>query len=437
MNERSLRVLLGADTAGELVETNGIWQFTYDANWLEHAGRVALSPHLPLSAEPILDGATKRPVQWFFDNLLPEEQLRARLAREARLDEADAFGLLEAYGAESAGALTLLRPGNAIPRGSLTPLDDGALLERIRNLPRETLEARAPKKMSLAGAQNKLAVVITDACLFEPEGAQASTHVLKPDHPDASAYPHSAANEWFTMALASRLDVAVPTVAHRYVPAAESEHGHEAIYVVERFDRVRHGDEVVRLHAIDGCQALNLAREYKYASMTAESLAAIAELTRSRAVTRMRLFRWAAFNVMVANADAHLKNLSFMMTPRGVELAPHYDLVSTACFDVGTGTAAWGRVPMSLALPAARTFGEVRAESLLALGEALKLRRPVAARILETLRTRIGATADALIEEFERRPYPARAAVLRGGELRVLRQIRHVVIADMQKQLAA
>jgi serine/threonine-protein kinase HipA len=436
VKERRLQVVLGRDPIGELRDAKGIWRFTYDPAWLERADAIALSPHVPLSHEPVVDGGSDRPVQWFFDNLLPEEQLRSRMAREARTSEADAFGLLEAYGAESAGALTLLRPGETPPPGSLAPLDDVALLERIRNLPRETLAGKAPKKMSLAGAQNKLAVVIADGEIFEPRGAYASTHVLKPDHPDAAAYPHSTVNEWFTMELAARLALDVPAVSHRYVPAADWKRGHEAIYVVERFDRARTPSEVVRLHAIDGCQLLNLAREYKYAGMTLENVVAIAELTRSRAASRMRLFRWVVFNVLVANADAHLKNLSFLATAQGVELAPHYDLVSTGCFDAGADPGSWGRVPMSLKLPGAEVFGEVRASTLMVLGEALRLRPQVAARIVENLRSRVGLVADALIEAFERRPFPGRASALRAGELRVLRQIRHVVIGQMERQLA-
>lgn len=435
MNDRVLQVFLGPDRVGELSEGGGVWRFTYDGEWQRRADRVALSPHLPFSPEPLVDGSTSRPLQWFFDNLLPEEGLRQRMAREVRVSEADAFGLLAAYGSESAGALTLLAQGQALAPGALAPLDERSLLARIRGLSRETLPAKAPKKMSLAGAQHKLAIVLEGGRMFEPQGAMPSTHILKPDHPDANAYPHSAVNEWFTMRLAARLGLEVPAAEHRYVPVEDSPGGHEAIYVVERFDRVRRGDKVRRIHAVDGCQVLNLDRTYKYSAMTIESLLAIAGQARSRAATRIRLFRWAVFNVLVANADAHLKNLSFLMTPQGCELAPHYDLVSTASFDVEGDPAAWRRVPMSLALPGAERFGDVTARSLIGLGESLGLRAKVAARIVEAMRSAIGPAADELIAEFEQRTFVESAAVLRGGELRVLRQIRHVVVAEMVRRL--
>lgn len=436
MTERRLNLFLDAGRIGELHDVDGIWRFVYDPAWIARAEAIALSPHVPLSPEPLTDGATHRPLQWFFDNLLPEEALRTRLAREARVDEADAFGLLEAYGSESAGALTLLRDGEEMPPGAINPLDDLTLLQRIRNLPRETLENRAPKKMSLAGAQNKLAVVIWEGQVFEPVGASASTHILKPNHPDAEVYPHSAVNEWFTMALAARLGLEVPSVSHRYVPSANSPEGYEAIYVVERFDRAREGELVRRVHAIDGCQALNLDRAFKYRAMATERLLEIANLTRSRAATRMKLFRWTIFNILVANADAHLKNLSFLMTPAGLELAPFYDLVSTGCFDAHATPAGWrDAVEMSLKLPTADHFGSVTVAALVQLGEAFLLRPQVAGRAIEALRSRVEAAADALIQEYEHRPFPEGAAILRAGELRVLRQVRHVVIAEMARLL--
>lgn len=437
MTERWLDVFLDANRVAELADVDGIWRLTYDAAWLARRDSIALSPHLPLGTEPILDGATRRPLQWFFDNLLPEEALRTRLAREARVDDADAFGLLEAYGAESAGALTLLKPGTSFPAGSLVPLDEQGLLQRIRSLPRETLPNQAPKKMSLAGAQNKLAVVLKGAEIFEPEGAAPSTHILKPNHSDADAYPHSAVNEWFTMALAARLELDVPEVGHRYVPTAESDGGHEAIYTVRRFDRAESVEGVRRLHAIDGCQALNLDRAYKYSQMTVENLLAMANLARSRAATRIKLFRWTVFNVLVANADAHLKNISFLATPGGYELSPHYDLVSTGCFDAHGDPARWREIPMSLRLPGAQLFAEARADSLVQLGEALQLRPQVAARVVEAMRSRVVAEADALIAQYEACQFPASAAILRAGEFRVLRQVRHVVIGEMAQQLAA
>lgn len=129
---RELEVWLDAERIGRLSERGNLWQFAYDATW--DGGD--LSPALPRSQGTIVDGASQRPVQWFFGNLLPEEGVRGLLAQDAQLDAADSFGLLAWYGRESAGALTLLPPGEVASSTGMTSLSDDALSRRIRNLPR-------------------------------------------------------------------------------------------------------------------------------------------------------------------------------------------------------------------------------------------------------------------------------------------------------------
>lgn len=110
MTERALLASINQAAVGTLQEDGGLWRFQYTSSWLGNSEAFALSPHLPLTAEPLLDGASERPVQWYFDNLLPEETQRVLLAGDAKLDAADAFGLLAWYGAESAGSVTLSPP---------------------------------------------------------------------------------------------------------------------------------------------------------------------------------------------------------------------------------------------------------------------------------------------------------------------------------------
>src|SRR5690606_25953366 len=109
----------------------------------------------------------------------------------------------------------------------------------IRGLPRLPLTHAAPKRMSLAGAQHKLAVNFDGEVFFEPVDETPSTHILKPDHPDP-AYAHSVANEYFVMRLAARMRLQVPRVAKLYIP--------EPVYVIERFDRLKTEAGWERLH---------------------------------------------------------------------------------------------------------------------------------------------------------------------------------------------
>ena len=97
--------------AGTLSEGDDLWAFQYTRAWAEDPAGFDLSPALPRDRLEHLDGGTLRPVQWYFDNLLPEELLRQAIAKAANVLGDDAFALLEYLGAESAGSLTLLPAG--------------------------------------------------------------------------------------------------------------------------------------------------------------------------------------------------------------------------------------------------------------------------------------------------------------------------------------
>lgn len=435
MNGRSLRASINQTELGTLQEAGGLWRFQYASAWLDNPLSFALSPHLPLTAEPLLDGASQRPVQWYFDNLLPEEGQRVLLAGDARIDAADAFGLLAHYGAESAGSVILLSP-DAGPQEiePLRPLPDDALQARIRQLPKAPLAHAAIKRMSLAGAQHKLAVVLQDGALFEPAGATPSTHILKPDHPDED-YRHSVINEWFVMRLAKRLGLDVPDVHRRYVPSP--------VYLIDRFDRVLGAQGWQRRHVIDACQLLGLDRSFKYAQGSMASLAALANACRSPAVARARIFEWLVFNVLVGNSDAHLKNLSFLVSHDGVQLAPFYDLLSVASYD----TPAFGRkgwpAQTQLAWPilGVRHFADIDRALLLEAGAALNLAKGTAERLLENLRSRIAQEAETLyvgVETENTRISSERSnlSATMAGESRCLRTILYTIIKEMTKQLA-
>ena len=434
MSGRSLRASINQQEVGSLQEVAGLWSFQYTPDWLANPKGFALSPHIPFSAQPLLDGASQRPVQWYFDNLLPEEDQRVLLAKDARLDAADAFGLLAWYGAESAGSVTLLPP-EAAPQTIelLRPLPDDALQARIRQLPKSPLTHAAIKRMSLAGAQHKLAVVLEDGALFEPAGATPSTHILKPDHPDTD-YPHSVINEWFVMRLARRLGLDVPEVHRRYVPSP--------VYLIDRFDRVAGAQGWQRRHAIDACQLLGLDRSFKYTQGSMDSLAALANACRSPAVARSRLFGWLVFNVLVGNSDAHLKNLSFLVSHEGVQLAPFYDLLSVATYDSPAFDKSGWPAQTQLAWPilGVRHFSDIRRGLLLEAGVALNLVKGTAERLLENLRSRIVSEAEALYAEVEAEnariahARPELAATM-AGESRCVRAISHTVIKEMARQI--
>lgn len=419
--KRELLAWIGDHLVGHLYDDNGVWSFRYADDW----AAFDLCPSLPRAQGSIVDNSSQRPVQWYFDNLLPEEGQRQLLAADVRLDAGDAFALLAYYGAESAGSLTLLPPGEALPSGALRALTDEALARRIAAMPRLPLTHEAHKRMSLAGAQHKLAVVLKDGELYEPVGAAPSTHILKPDHPER-AFAHSVINEWFCMRLAARVDLTVPNVSRHYVP--------QPIYLIERFDRQVQGDTWQRLHSIDACQMLGLDRHFKYQAGSIERLVQLLGLTTAPAVTRTRLFNWLLFNVLIGNTDAHLKNISFLVGSRGQQLSPFYDLLSTAVYETRVFDQDRWPHATTLAWPilGESHLARIDRQHLLDAAEALGLKRSPANAQLQRMQERIVAHTDELLTQTqqENTELAAQRPELRAtfaGEMRCLRAIRALV----------
>jgi serine/threonine-protein kinase HipA len=442
MSNRELTVHINEEHVGALRESDGLWSFEYTEHWLRAPGSFDLSPALTRARRLHVDGASDRPVQWYFDNLLPEDAMRNVLAKEAWLSGEDAFGLLGYFGAESAGSLVLMDPNHprVMERG-LKPLPLPELSRRIKNLPRASLMRDAPKKMSLAGAQHKLLVTLQGGQLFEPLPGTPSTHILKPNHLDPG-YPASVINEFFCMRLARVLGLPVPTVTRLYVP--------EPVYIVERFDRIETPEtsEVKRLHIIDTCQLLNKAHTFKYTAAQVSTLAQAAVACRERAAARLRLFEWVVFNFLIGNGDNHLKNISFEVDARGFHIAPAYDLVSTAAYDtraIADERAQWPRSPLAIPIGSATHFADVRRSDLLESARTLGIAHATSERLLERLREHILIRADEIILEIRHESERADAdgpkegadtkKAIRAMESRVLDVVRHIILGETVKQL--
>jgi len=439
MSERFLNIFINDQRVGQLAEQNNLWSFKYAQDWVNLPESFDLSPALSRMQLLHQDGATNRPVQWYFDNLLPEENMRTILAGEAKLPSEDAFGLLAYFGRESAGSLVLLMPEDlTLQEQGLVPLSFPELSERIVNLPHASISQNAPKKMSLAGAQHKLLIVLQGEALFEPLANTPSTHILKPNHQDP-AYSASVMNEYFTMKLARAAGLDVPNVYRLYVP--------QPVYVVERFDRVVSELEPIRrLHIIDSCQLLNKSREFKYYGANLSALALAINQCRNKAVARLAIYRWLVFNLLVGNGDNHLKNLSFLVNASGVNIAKAYDLLSIAVYDTRTFAhekAAWPNTALALPIGNTTTFSAVTREEVLGAGIALGLSRKTAERELDRQLVSLLPEADRLIAEVENgfkkfeleySDEPSVATTL-ASERQVLRAIRYVILADMVVQL--
>ena len=431
---RELQISIDDQPVGTLFENQGIWSLQYTPEWISSG--FPLSPKLPLQLTEIVDTGTTRPVQWYFDNLLPEEGVRQQLinAQTAPANGVqpalDAWWLLENYGSESAGALTLLPPDTEQAQTGLRPLLDAELEARIQRMERIPITQEAPKKMSVAGAQQKLLVYVDgEDKLFEPIGRQPSSHLLKPNSV-SDFYPHSAVNEWFCARVAQGLKLNVPAVELRYVPST--------VYLIQRFDRQVVNGVLRRRHIIDCAQLLSIAAAFKYNYSGGAALRQVIDNVRIKARSRLELFRWVVFNILIGNGDAHLKNLSLFVSRDGYALAPHYDLVSTAAWArpeiVGKAGPAWPNIELSFPVGNATHFADVRKTDLMQLADVIELPKTIAATLLEYMVENVGQVAGAVKAE-----YLARTDTFdntRAGELRMINAICEMPVREMTAALS-
>lgn len=319
-----LDVYLNQNLAGQLQEDRGKLSFAYEQAWLDSELFLPLSVTMPRTAEPFPDEVA-RP---FFENLLPEGDIRAAIAKLKHVSERNTFGLLGEIGGDCAGAISLWPHGEKPSKNQgYTELTDARLIEVLAGMAsRPLLVVDDELRLSLAGAQNKLPVYYDGTQLSLPRGSEPSSHILKPG---AQGFRKMPANEHFCMRLAAALGLPVPDSTILRKP--------EALYLVERYDRVRTpGGTLSRIHQIDFCQALSLPSHKKYEHEGGPNLAAcfdvIKRYSARPAVDRSHLISWVIFNFLIGNADAHAKNLSLLIKPDGVMLTPFYDLVSTAVY---------------------------------------------------------------------------------------------------------
>lgn len=326
---RTLDVYLADRLVGRLVqEDTGQLQFAYDAGWLQAADARPISQSLPLRAEPF----GHRECRPFFSGLLPEAEKREVIARVLGVTPRNDFILLDRLGGECAGAITFVHAGEEPPRPPTTadyrPLSEEELARILCSLPeRPLLAGEEGVRLSLAGAQDKLPVLVVDDAVALPLHGAPSSHIVKPQ---IRCFQDTVQNEAFCLMLADRLDLHV-------IPAEVRRAKDESFLLVGRYDRIRTADGgLQRLHQEDFCQALGVPPELKYQNEGGPSLADCFKLVRrscSRpAVDLIRLLDYVIFNFLIGNHDAHGKNYSIVYGDRGVELAPLYDVVSTAAY---------------------------------------------------------------------------------------------------------
>lgn len=267
---------------------------------------------------------------------------------------------------------------------------------------RPLIKSRDDASMSLAGAQDKMGVRYDPKTrqLWEPVGGAPSTHILKPENRNPAFVP-TVINEYLCMRLAKRMKLPVPDVYLERLP--------EPVLIVERYDRKvtsRYvtSDEatpshVTCLHQIDFCQLLNKDSFFKYERngnlVGLREIFDQTKLFKTPGPARLHLVDWVIFNFLIGNADAHAKNLSALVTPQGLELAPFYDLLSVV---------PYGDERLALFIGYAETFDAVTSVAWQEFCEDCQLSYPAFKKRLEYFCKRLPAAWKAETKGMEGMP---------------------------------
>ena len=382
--------------------------FQYEKAWIEREHALPLSLSLPLQDAAFEDDAARA----FFANLLPESELRKMISRQLHVSEGNDFALLEAVGGECAGAVSLLPEGELwSDEGEYKPLTDDALNQLVREMPQKPmLVAEGDIRLSLAGAQNKLPVFYDMGVVSLTKGYVPSSHILKPP---MEHFSNTVENEIFCMQLAKKMGLNVPEVT-----LLQTE---KPLYLIERYDRTRNAEgELVRLHQEDFCQSLGVAVDMKYENEGGPSLQKCFQLIRDYSVNPIAdvkaLLEWTIFNYLIGNADAHGKNISMLFIKEGPQLAPFYDLLSTAIY------------PNLSSKIAMKIGGEYRPEWIAVrhwqrFANDIGVNTKMIRQNLKKMSEKITVEADALTESFSKKY----------GENEAIRQICRLIYSRVEK----
>ena len=326
---RALDIWWDGQLVGQLTQNqHGELGFVYSADWLKRESALPLSASLPKRAEPY----SRRECRPFFGGLLPEEGQRDAAAKALGVSPRNDFALLDRLGGDVAGALQFLPPGEkpTVPSSiqRAVPLDDEGLIRVLDALPvRPLLAGEEGLRLSLAGAQSKVPVILVDGVVALPAPAQPTTHILKPP---ISRFAATTENEAFVMRLAATIGLDVASVEPRVVRD-------RTFLLIQRYDRIIGTDgSVHRVHQEDFCQALGVPPEMKYASEGGPTFKDCFTLLRRvaarPAIDVLKLLDAVVFNLIAGNADAHGKNFSILYDTPGARFAPLYDLLATVAY---------------------------------------------------------------------------------------------------------
>jgi serine/threonine-protein kinase HipA len=421
-----LRVFLHNSEVGLLLkDPSGAISFKYEGAWLAKENAVPVSLSLPLREDPFR-GA---PVQAVFENLLPDsEHLRRAVAEKVGARGTDAYSLLSQIGRDCVGALQFVPEGEEIEsRDSALSgeiLDECGIEDLLDNLVRSPLglDGRTEFRISIAGAQEKTALLRYRQRWMKPHGVTPTSHILKKQMgklPNGMDLSNSVENEFYCLKLLGAFGLPVNS-------AEIVKFGACPTLVVERFDRKwTSPNRVIRLPQEDCCQALSVPPTQKYQNRGGPGMVNILDLLKGadspwddqRTFLKAQVLYW-----LIGATDGHAKNFSIFLGPRGrFRITPLYDVLSA---QPSLDQHQISRKDMKLAMSAGNSrhyrLDEIEGRHFLQTAKRARLPETLAIGVLKEV-AELAGKALAIVEGELPGDFPAgiHASISRGVRLRL------------------
>ncbi len=430
----------------------GTWQrrrsaahrFIYAPTWLQSPRSRPLSLSIPITPDRTVSGTV---VENYFDNLLPDdERIRRRLSIRFKTGSTDAFDLLQAIGRDCVGAVQLLPP-DVEPAGfdrlDSEPMSDAAIERHLRGVVTDPgpggQEEDDRFRISIAGAQEKTALLRVDGRWRRPLRATPTTHILKLPLGRVGGrrldLTHSVQNEWLCAQFLKALGLPVATTDM-------ARFGDQTVLVVERFDRAwfTHDDGqrwIARIPQEDFCQVMGLPSRDKYEASGGPGMQQVMQVLSGGQAAQADVTHFLCTQLaswLLAATDGHAKNFSVFLLPEGrYRMTPLYDVMSLwPVIGKGPNHVPWSSAKLAMAVRSKSAHYTL--QSILPRHWRAAVRKSGVAGVWEAMLSMVGSVEPAIASLEARLPadFPLRTAdaVFKGVRSQLLRWQRALDAVD-------
>jgi serine/threonine-protein kinase HipA len=321
--ENKVNIFFFDQLAGELSQDKyGTLLFQYNQEYIAKKG-VPISHSMPLTSEIYYGNEAHA----YFTGLLPEEDMLTATAKVIGTSSLNYMKLLTELGKEPIGAIQIgsNTPSKTYQYEEISMVELDKIIKKNDSL-LSTLYHEKELRLSLAGAQSKTGLFYDNHRFFIPQNGSPSNIIVKPTN---KLYPDIVFNEYACMKIAASLGIPTPIVQLVSTPS-------QALFVIERYDRVFDRNDIERLHQEDFCQALGVQNRNKYEADGGPTFNQCVNLLRKAttipATEINKFISLFIFNLIIGNKDAHGKNYSILHENSESVLAPAYDILSTTYY---------------------------------------------------------------------------------------------------------